>query len=172
MHRKKTLSRIVVIASIVLVLGTASAFALPLIAERKATDDGLDQTVYTQYEGVDIEAAPLELVEEIAFLNMNDVPESLRASVLYARDVFYRRVDWFAEHDILKILGYTDELYTAEFLEELATEGTADGTHIKIGNDGSGFYAVWLNGINLEVTHLYKTGRIYPPWEMYDNTKP
>ncbi|MCL2084233.1 MAG: hypothetical protein FWH06_03120 [Oscillospiraceae bacterium] len=122
---------------------------------------------YARYAGVDLETASLETVEKIAFLNLGEAPESLRASILYARDVFIRRVEWFAERDFVKILGYADELYTSEMLEAAASEEN----QVSVRFEDTGFFVVWINPYTMwpEVACLSKTSAIYPPWERYES---
>lgn len=52
---------------------------------------------YGGYADVDITSASLELVEEIAFLDIYTVPESLRDTILQARDVMLNSPEWWVK---------------------------------------------------------------------------
>lgn len=83
---------IMVVVLFICVLGV---FVFLNAQEAQSADD------YAQYANVDFDTASLELIEEIAFLEISDTPESMRDTILQARDVLRNNKEWWDEHNLL-----------------------------------------------------------------------
>ena len=85
---------------------TINAIIVPELGDPPGTD-------YAQYADVDIASASIDVVADIASLNLETAPESLRAAILQARDILLKNVDALSKMDVVEILGQST---SGEFL--------------------------------------------------------